>query len=55
MLPSANHLQLVFMASTVTSVSGVGWIFTTTPVPQPLPPGPAPAPLALRLAVVGGH
>ncbi|WP_158022730.1 hypothetical protein [Hymenobacter coccineus] len=49
---SAEHLQLVFMASTVTPTSAAGWIFTTTPVPQPVPSNLVCTPLVIRLAVV---
>ncbi|WP_345050268.1 hypothetical protein [Hymenobacter glaciei] len=52
MEPQSQHLELVFLSSTVTSAWGAGWSFTTTPAPRPLPLGPTAPPVRLRLAVV---
>ncbi|MDQ2768960.1 MAG: hypothetical protein M3Y54_00465 [Bacteroidota bacterium] len=46
-----QHLELVFLASTVTPAWGVGWAFTTTPAPRPRPTHSA-RPARLRLAIV---
>ncbi|HEX8326753.1 MAG TPA: hypothetical protein VF629_04375 [Hymenobacter sp.] len=52
MKPQVEHLELVFLASTVTAAWGAGWAFTTTPAPQPPPTDPASPPVHVRLAVV---
>ncbi|MGY3091044.1 hypothetical protein ACVWYF_004108 [Hymenobacter sp. UYAg731] len=47
---SANHLQLVFVSSTVSAGWGVGWVATTVPAPRQ---GQITIPLAqVRLIVV---
>ncbi|MBH8559066.1 hypothetical protein [Hymenobacter negativus] len=49
---SADHLQLVFVSSTVSAAWGVGWVSTAVPAPQP---GQKPIPLTpapVRLTVV---
>ena len=53
MTPQIQHLEIIFLASTVTPAVGAGWAFTATPAPRPRPIGPASHPLRLRLAVVG--
>ena len=49
---STDHLQLVFMASTVSAAWDAGWVATTVPAPRlgqiSSPPMPAP----VRLMVV---
>ncbi|MDO7854305.1 hypothetical protein [Hymenobacter convexus] len=52
MEPHAQHLQLVFLASTVTPAWAAGWAFTTTPAPRPRPVRFAAAPVHVRLAVI---
>ena len=47
----AAHLQLIFLASTVSPAWGVGWAFTNTTVPQPRPVVPAVVPPRFRLAL----
>ncbi|WP_198077031.1 hypothetical protein [Hymenobacter negativus] len=52
MEPQAQHLQLVFLASTVTPAWGTGWVFTATPLQPSRPAGHYAAPIRLRLAVI---
>ena len=49
----SQHLQLVYLSSTVTPAWGAGWVFTATPVRPPRRAGFALAPVRLRLAVTG--
>lgn len=49
----SQHLQLVYLSSTITPAWGTGWVFTATPVRPPRPTGFASAPVRLRLAVIG--
>ena len=49
---TCQHLELVFLATTVTPAWGVGWAFTTTPAPRPRPAGFSARPARLRLALV---
>ena len=37
MPPSVDHLELVFLASTITSGVRLGWVQTATPAPRPRP------------------
>ncbi|MDB5270919.1 MAG: hypothetical protein JWP58_3959 [Hymenobacter sp.] len=48
----AQHLQLVFLASTITPAWGTGWVFTATPLQPSRPAGYYAAPVRLRLAVI---
>ncbi|MDO7849887.1 hypothetical protein Q5H92_26240 [Hymenobacter sp. M29] len=48
-----THLQLVFLASTVSPAWVTGWAFTATPAPLPRPVPANAAPARIRLAVVG--
>ena len=48
----AQHLELVFLASTVTPAWGAGWDYTTTPAPRPRPAGRYVQSGRTRLAVV---
>ena len=49
---STQHLELLFMSSTVTPAMGVGWVFTVTLALPPTPVRLVPAPVVVRLAVV---
>ncbi|GAB3857952.1 hypothetical protein GCM10028822_32480 [Hymenobacter terrigena] len=49
---SADHLQLVFVASTVSAAWGVGWVATTVPAPQPGQISILVRPVTVRLTVV---
>lgn len=49
---AADHLELVFLASTLTPAVAAGWAYSATPAPAPKPAGPAAARRPVRLAVV---
>ncbi|MEL5993815.1 hypothetical protein [Hymenobacter segetis] len=49
---SADHLQLVFVASTVSAAWGVGWVATTVPAPRVGQISIPPTPVRVRLTVV---
>lgn len=47
----ANHLQLVFLATTASPAWGIGWAFTNTTVPRPRAVVAAGLPTRFRLAL----
>ncbi|HEX8657990.1 MAG TPA: hypothetical protein VF690_10665 [Hymenobacter sp.] len=49
---SADHLELVFLASTLTPALQTGWNLSLTPAPRLRPTPLAAAPPVVRLAVV---
>lgn len=49
---TCQHLELVFLASTVSPAWGVSWAFTATPAPRPRSAGVSARPARLRLAIV---